>query len=136
MRRAAIVTPLRTPVGRFGGALKDVPVERLGATVVNALLDRTGLDPALVDDVVFAQSYANSETPCVGRWIALEARLAQAYQAGIGIERLYHARFKYWRGDVEVEELAFPGSFPSGRHAGRYNPEAAFAVDGVVAAST
>lgn len=75
MRRAAIVTPLRTPVGRFGGALKDVPVERLGAIVVNAVLDRTGLDPALVDDVVFAQSYANSETPCVGRWIALEAGL-------------------------------------------------------------
>jgi len=75
MRRAAIVTPLRTPVGRFGGALKDVPVERLGAAVVNAVLDRTGLDPALVDDVVFAQSYANSETPCVGRWIALEAGL-------------------------------------------------------------
>ncbi|MDP3619625.1 MAG: acetyl-CoA C-acetyltransferase [Ramlibacter sp.] len=75
MRRAAIVTPLRTPVGRFGGVLKDVTVERLGATVVNAVLDRTGLDPALVDDVVFAQSYANSETPCVGRWIALEAGL-------------------------------------------------------------
>ena len=78
MRRAAIVTPLRTPVGRFGGALKDVPVERLGAAVANAILDRTGLDPALVDDVVFAQSYANSETPCVGRWIALEAGLPVA----------------------------------------------------------
>jgi acetyl-CoA C-acetyltransferase len=75
MRRAAIVSPLRTPVGRFGGALKDVPVERLGAIIVNALLDRTKLDPALVEDVVFAQSYANSETPCVGRWIALEAGL-------------------------------------------------------------
>lgn len=75
MRRAAIVSPLRTPVGRFGGALKEVPVERLGATVVKALLDRTGLDPDLVEDVVFAQSYANSETPCVGRWIALEAGL-------------------------------------------------------------
>jgi acetyl-CoA C-acetyltransferase len=75
MRRAAIVSPLRTPVGRFGGALKDVPVEKLGATVVNAILERTDLDPALIDDVVFAQSYANSETPCVGRWIALEAGL-------------------------------------------------------------
>lgn len=75
MRRAAIVSPLRTPVGRFGGTLKDIPVERLGALVVNAILDRTKLDPALVEDVVFAQSYANSETPCVGRWIALEAGL-------------------------------------------------------------
>ena len=75
MRRAAIVSPLRTPVGRFGGALKDLPVEGLGAILVNALLERTRLDPALVEDVVFAQSYANSETPCVGRWIALEAGL-------------------------------------------------------------
>jgi acetyl-CoA C-acetyltransferase len=75
MRRAAIISPLRTPVGRWGGALKDVPVERLGAIVVNAVLERASLDPALVDDVVFAQSYANSETPCVGRWIALEAGL-------------------------------------------------------------
>ncbi|RBP09884.1 acetyl-CoA C-acetyltransferase [Roseiarcus fermentans] len=75
MRRAAIVSPLRTPVGRFGGALKDLSVEGLGAILVNALLERTRLDPALVEDVVFAQSYANSETPCVGRWIALEAGL-------------------------------------------------------------
>src|ERR1700722_6938898 len=73
MRRAAIVAPLRTPVGAFGGALRTVPVETLGSVVVKAVLTRSGIDPALVEDVVFAQSYANSETPCVGRWIALEA---------------------------------------------------------------
>lgn len=75
MQRAAIVSPLRTPVGRFGGALRDASVEHLGATVVRALLERTGIDPAVIEDVVFAQSYANSETPCVGRWVALEAGL-------------------------------------------------------------
>lgn len=75
MRRAAIVSPIRTPVGAFGGALRDVPVETLGSVVTRAVLDRTGLDPALIEDVVFAQSYANSETPCVGRWIALSAGL-------------------------------------------------------------
>ncbi|MGX1096415.1 acetyl-CoA C-acetyltransferase [Amorphus sp. MBR-141] len=75
MRRAAIVAPLRSPIGRFGGALRPVPVERLGATVTSAVLAATGLDPALVEDVVFAQSYANSETPCVGRWVALEMGL-------------------------------------------------------------
>jgi acetyl-CoA C-acetyltransferase len=75
MRRAAIVCPLRTPVGAFGGSLRTVPVEALGAGVVRALLERTRLDPARIDDVVFAQSYANGETPCVGRWIALEAGL-------------------------------------------------------------
>lgn len=75
MRRAAIVSPLRTAVGGFGGALRPVPVEVLGGTVTKAVLEKTGLDPALIEDVVFAQSYANSETPCVGRWIALDAGL-------------------------------------------------------------
>ena len=75
MRRAAIVSPLRTPVGTFGGSLRPVAVEELGATVVKALLARTGLDAGRIDDVVFAQSYASSETPCVGRWIALQAGL-------------------------------------------------------------
>ena len=75
MRRAAIVCPVRTPVGAFGGALKSVPVEVLSATVVQEVMRRSGLDPALVEDVVFAQSYANGETPCVGRWAALQAGL-------------------------------------------------------------
>ncbi|AET94086.1 acetyl-CoA acetyltransferase (plasmid) [Burkholderia sp. YI23] len=73
MKRAAIVSPLRTPVGAFGGALKGVPVEELGATVARAVVERTGLDPARIDDVVFAQSYASGETPCTGRWVALQA---------------------------------------------------------------
>lgn len=75
MRRAAIVTPLRTPVGTFGGSLRPVPVEELAAITVRALVQRSGVDPARIDDVVFAQSYANSETPCVGRWAALQAGL-------------------------------------------------------------
>lgn len=75
MRRAAIVAPRRTPVGAFGGSLKSVTVERLGAEVLKAVLAQTGLDPEHIEEVVFAQSYANSETPCVGRWIALETGL-------------------------------------------------------------
>jgi acetyl-CoA C-acetyltransferase len=75
MRRAAIVSPVRTPVGKFLGALSDVPVETLCSAVVQAVVDRSGIDPALIEDVVFAQSYANSETPCVGRWAALAAGL-------------------------------------------------------------
>ncbi|SAL69714.1 acetyl-CoA acetyltransferase [Caballeronia choica] len=75
MRRAAIVAPVRTPVGTFGGGLRSVPVEALAATVIRATLERTGIDPARIEDVVFAQSYASSETPCIGRWAALEAGL-------------------------------------------------------------
>lgn len=75
MRRAAIVAPVRTPVGTFGGTLRPVPVEVLGATVIQAVLARTGLAPEKIEDVVMAQSYASSETPCVGRWAALQAGL-------------------------------------------------------------
>jgi acetyl-CoA C-acetyltransferase len=73
MKRAAIVAPLRTPVGAYGGALKGVPVEEMGATVARAIVERTGIDPSRIDDVVFAQSYSNGEAPCTGRWIALQA---------------------------------------------------------------
>ena len=75
MRRAAIVAPLRTPVGLFGGSLRNVSTEKLGALVIKAVLEKSGVDPARIEDAVFAQSYANSETPCVGRWLALEAGL-------------------------------------------------------------
>lgn len=74
-RRAAIVKPLRTPVGRFGGSLRSVPAEQLAALVIGAVLERSGVDPQRVDDVVIAQAYANSEAPCIGRWAALQAGL-------------------------------------------------------------
>ncbi|HLU73483.1 MAG TPA: acetyl-CoA C-acetyltransferase [Nonomuraea sp.] len=75
MRRAAIVAPVRTPVGAFGGTLRPVPVEDLAATVIKAVVERSGIDPERIEDVAMAQSYANSETPCVGRWAALHAGL-------------------------------------------------------------
>ncbi|MFB6393282.1 acetyl-CoA C-acetyltransferase [Polymorphospora lycopeni] len=86
MRRAAIVSPLRTPVGAFGGALRPVPVEDLAATVVRAVVERSGVDPGSIGDVVLAQSYANSETPCVGRWVALHAGLPE-HVPGLQIDR-------------------------------------------------
>jgi acetyl-CoA C-acetyltransferase len=75
MRRAAIVMPLRTPVGRFLGGLMPLPAERLAKLIIEAVVARSGIDPARLDDVVMAQSYANSEAPCIGRWAALAAGL-------------------------------------------------------------
>jgi acetyl-CoA C-acetyltransferase len=62
-------------VGKYLGALKDVPAESLAAHVVRETVRRSGIDPAVIEDVVFAQSYANSEAPCIGRWAALAADL-------------------------------------------------------------
>lgn len=75
MKRAAIVAPLRTPVGTFGGSLKSIPAEELATIVIKELVNRTKVDPERIDDVVFAQSYASSEAPCIGRWAALNAGL-------------------------------------------------------------
>ena len=86
MRRAAIVAPLRTAVGGYGKALRTVPVEDLAATVVKAVVQRSGIDPERIEDVSFAQSYASSEVPCIGRWIALHAGLPE-HVAGIQIDR-------------------------------------------------
>lgn len=73
MRRAAIVSPVRTAVGKFMGGLSTMPAGELGAVVLKALVERTKLDPARIDDVVFAQGYANGEAPCVARWSLLAA---------------------------------------------------------------
>jgi acetyl-CoA C-acetyltransferase len=75
MRRAAIVSPLRTAVGKFGGALASMTAGDLGAVVLGALIQRTGIDPARVDDVVFAQGYGNGEAPCIAHWSWLAAGL-------------------------------------------------------------
>ena len=86
MRRAAIVAPLRTGVGAFGGSLKALGAEQLASTVLKALIERSGIDPARIDEVISAQSYANSEAPCMGRWAALDAGLP-IYVAGYNLDR-------------------------------------------------
>ncbi len=75
MRRAAIVCPLRTAVGAFGGSLRTLPADQLACTILKALVERSGIDPARIDDVVMAQSYSSSEAPCLGRYAGLEAGL-------------------------------------------------------------
>ena len=75
LRKAAIVNPLRTPIGRFLGALKTLPAEKLASHIISAVLARSKIDPQMIDEVIFAQSYANSEAPCIGRWAALDAGL-------------------------------------------------------------
>lgn len=75
MREAVICEPLRTPVGRFGGALRDVPPHRLGSIVLRALLQRTGLGSEDVDEVILGHCYPTMEAPAIGRVVALDAGL-------------------------------------------------------------
>ena len=109
MRRAAIVTPIRTPVGKFLGALKDVSAGDLGATIIKALVERSGVDPERIDDVVFAQGYANGEAPCIARWSALAAGLplsVPGYQldrrCGSGLQAVVDAAMLVQTGAADV----------------------------------
>ena len=75
-RTPVIVDGLRTPFGRYGGALRDVRPDDLAAHVIRALLDRSGVDPENVDDVVLgAANQAGEDNRNVGRMAALLAGL-------------------------------------------------------------
>jgi acetyl-CoA C-acetyltransferase len=53
MREVVLAGACRTPIGTFNGALKDVPAVKLGSIVMQEIVKRTGIDPALIDEVVF-----------------------------------------------------------------------------------
>jgi 3-oxoadipyl-CoA thiolase len=76
MNDAYILDAVRTPVGRHGGALASVRPDDLAATVVRALVARTGIDPSAVDDVIFGcANQAGEDNRNVGRMAALLAGL-------------------------------------------------------------
>ncbi|MFC0454693.1 acetyl-CoA C-acetyltransferase [Rhodococcus jostii] len=75
MRDVVICEPLRTPVGRFGGVLKDITPQSLAAAVITALVERTGIDGSHIDDVILGQASPGGEAPAIGRIAALDAGL-------------------------------------------------------------
>ena len=109
MRRAAIVAPIRTPVGKFLGSLASIQAGDLGAIVIRALIERTGVDPERIDDVVFAQGYGNGEAPCIGRWSALAAGLPISVpgvqldrRCGSGLQAVIDAAMRIQTGAADI----------------------------------
>jgi acetyl-CoA C-acetyltransferase len=109
LRRAAIVSPLRTPVGKFQGSLATITAGELGAVILRGLIERTGIDASRIDDVVFAQGYANGEAPCIARWSALAAGLpisVPGYQldrrCGSGLQSVIDAAMMVQTGAADV----------------------------------
>jgi acetyl-CoA C-acetyltransferase len=74
MNEPVIVSAVRTAVGRFGGSLRGVTDRALGALVIKAALERAGLEPGLVEEVVFSQQYRTGELPAnMARPISVDA---------------------------------------------------------------
>ncbi len=108
-RRAAIVSPLRTPVGKFLGTLAPLDAGKLGAVILKALIERSGIDPARVDDVVFSQGYGSGEAPAIGHWSWLAAGLPMevpGYQldrrCGSGVQAIANAAMMVQTGMADV----------------------------------
>jgi acetyl-CoA C-acetyltransferase len=106
---AVICEPLRTPVGGFGGSLRDVPAVDLAATVITALMERTGLPPEAVDDVLLGHCYPTMDAPAIGRVAALDAGLpvtATGLQidrrCGSGLQAVLYAAMQVQTGVSEV----------------------------------
>ncbi|WOF44429.1 acetyl-CoA C-acetyltransferase [Sphingopyxis indica] len=109
LRRAAIVAPIRTAVGKFGGTLSPLTAGELGAVILKALVERTKIDPARVDDVVFSQGYGNGEAPAIGHWSWLAAGLpleVPGYQldrrCGSGLQAVVNAAMMVQTGMSDV----------------------------------
>ncbi|WP_176590994.1 acetyl-CoA C-acetyltransferase [Sphingobium sp. EM0848] len=109
MRRAAIVAPIRTAVGKYGGSLKSMTAGDLGAIVIKALVERTKVDPERIDDVVFSQGYGNGEAPCIGRWSALAAGLPESIpgvqldrRCGSGLQAVVDAAMRIQTGAADI----------------------------------
>jgi acetyl-CoA acetyltransferase len=88
MREAVIIDAVRTPVGKFAGALKNVRADDLAALCIAELVKRNNLDANLVEDVVLGcTNQAGEDNRNVGRMAALLAGLPYSV-AGQTINRL------------------------------------------------
>jgi 3-oxoadipyl-CoA thiolase len=110
IREAWIVSAVRTPIGRHGGALASVRPDDLAALVVGASIERAGIDPALVDDVILGNANgAGEENRDVARMAVLLAGLPVEVAGqtvnrlcGSGLQAINSGAHAIMAGDAEV----------------------------------
>ena len=107
---ALLIDAVRTPIGRYGGALRDVRPDDLGALVLRALVDRMRLEPALVQDVLWGcANQAGEDNRNVARMSALLAGFPSSVPGttvnrlcGSSLDAVIHATRAIWSGDAEM----------------------------------
>ncbi|MFF3172153.1 acetyl-CoA C-acetyltransferase [Streptomyces sp. NPDC057900] len=104
-----ICEPLRTPIGRFGGALAGQTPASLAALVIAEVVARTGIDPDRVDEVILGSAYPSADAPAIGRVAALDAGLPQSVtgtqidrRCGSGLQAVLDAAMQIGAGFSEV----------------------------------
>ena len=109
MKEVVVVSGVRLPVGSYGGSLKDISAIEMGAMVVKEAVDRAGIDPAVVDEVIIGQVGEVAENGFVARAISLKAGMPKettAYsvnrQCGSGLQSIAEAVMEIQTGQAEV----------------------------------
>jgi acetyl-CoA C-acetyltransferase len=109
MENVVILSAVRTPIGAYGGALKDVPAYGLGAVVLNEAAKRAGVDPAQVDDVIMGVSYQSGENVNAARMALLEADWPDTVPGVVldrrccsGIDSVFFGAMKIQSGNAEI----------------------------------
>lgn len=107
--RIVIVDAGRTAVGTFGGSLSSMPAPEMGATVIKALLERTGIKPEQVDEVILGQVLTAGSGQNPARQTTLKAGLPVAVPAltinkvcGSGLKAVHLAMQAVACGDAEI----------------------------------
>ncbi|OMC53580.1 acetyl-CoA acetyltransferase [Mycobacterium sp. IS-836] len=109
MREAVICEPVRTPIGRYGGMFKSQTAVDLGVAALKGLLERTGLAPEAVHDVILGHCYPSSEAPAIGRVVALDSGLPVTVpgmqvdrRCGSGLQAVIQACLQVANGDHDL----------------------------------
>jgi acetyl-CoA C-acetyltransferase len=99
MREVVIVGGVRTPIGRFGGTLKDVSDMDLGALVIREVMKRAGIAGEQVDEVIFASGYRTGDLP-------INSARVVAVKGGVPIEKPQFTITKACGGSLRAVSLA------------------------------
>ena len=109
MRGVVIVSGARTPIGRFGGAFKDLSASDLGAAAIRAAVERAGIDPGAVDQVIMGNVLQAADSGYAARKAALAAGLPDSVPAlavnracASGLEAVNIAAHAVIAGDAEI----------------------------------
>ena len=109
MNDAVIVSGARTPVGRFGGSFKDISAPDLGAIAIKAAIERAGISPEMVDEVVLGNAIQAAEAGYAARLASLKSgiphdtpTIAVNRQCSSGLESINMAAQLVRTGEAEI----------------------------------
>jgi len=143
MDEVVIVSGVRTPIGAYGGRLKDIAVYRLASLVFNEVLRHGGITPDMVDEVIMGQSYQNGECANGARMALLDAGwpdtvpgVALDRRCCSGLDAVFFGAMKIQTGNANIvvaggmdsmsqAEIYIPGEFKWGL-GGKMDPKWGF----------